>query len=194
MESIDNKAPPPPVLPISEQPPTGFRILARPATLPAQSRLSPGPDLVQQIGVPVEHHEEFHQREWRLGLAVLIARKRIGAAAKDRGRLPLVERELLADTRDEAGIDNGGVHLLVELQHRRADPFRFRRGEDAFPAGGAEIAAYRRNRRRFAFVGVRDIARVAHKLPLGAGWAFHGIAPSWRSLAHSSLNDTISTS
>ena len=59
--------------------------------------------------MPVEHHEEFHQREWRLGLAVLVARKRIGAAAEDRGRLPLVERELLTDTRDEAGIDNGVI-------------------------------------------------------------------------------------
>jgi len=47
------------------------------------------------MGVPVEHHEEFHQREWRPGLAVLIARKRIGASAEDRGLLPLVERELL---------------------------------------------------------------------------------------------------
>jgi hypothetical protein len=54
--------------------------------------------------VSVEHYEEFHQREWRLGLAVLVARKRIGAAAKDRGRLPLVEREFLADARDEGRI------------------------------------------------------------------------------------------
>src|ERR1019366_3511198 len=141
------------------------------------SWLSAGPDLVQQIGVPVEHHKEFYQRERRPGLAVLVARKRIGAAAKDRGRLPLIQRELLADTRDEAGIDNGGVYLLVELQHRRADPFRFRRGEDAFPAGRAELAAHGRNRRRFAFVGVRNIARVSHQLPLAAGWAFHNIAP-----------------
>src|ERR1017187_4476257 len=64
-----------------------FYLMAQ--ALPA---LSPGPDLVQQSGVPVEHHQEFHQRERRLGLAVLVARKRIGAAAKDHGRLPLVER------------------------------------------------------------------------------------------------------
>ena len=57
--------------------------------------LLPGPHLIQQLGVPVEHHEQFHQCERRLCLPVLVARKRIGAAAKDRGRLPLVERELL---------------------------------------------------------------------------------------------------
>jgi len=50
------------------------------------------------------------------------------------------ERKLVRDTRDEAGIDNGGVHLLVELEHRRADPFRFRRGQDALPAGRTELA------------------------------------------------------
>ena len=123
-----------------------------------------GPDFVQQFGVPVEHHEEFHQRERRLGLAVLVARKRIGAAAKDPVSLPLLEREFLADARDEAGIDNGGVHLLVELQHRRADPFGFRRAEDTLPAGRAEFAAYGRNRCRLAFVCVRDIAGVAANL------------------------------
>jgi hypothetical protein len=139
--------------------------------------LLPGPDLVQQVGVPVEHHEEFHQCQRRLGLAGLVTRKRIGATAENRGRLPLVERELLADARDKSRIDDGGVHLPIEPQHRRADPRRFRPREDAFPAGGAEIAANRRNRGRFAFVGVRDIARVAHQLPSRTGWASHGIAP-----------------
>jgi hypothetical protein len=137
----------------------------------------PGPDLVQQVGVPVEHHEEFHQRQRRLGLAVLVARKRIGATSENRGRLPLIERELLADARDESRIDHGGVHLLIELQHRRADARRFRRREDAFPAGGAEIAANGRNGGRFAFVGVRNIARVAYQVRPRAGWASHGIAP-----------------
>jgi len=137
----------------------------------------PGPDLVQQVGVPVEHHEEFHQRQRRLGLAVLVTRKRIGATAENRGRLPLIERELLADARDKARIDDGGVHLPIELQHRRADARGFRRREDAFPAGGAEIAANRWNGGRFSFVGVRDIARVAHQLRARAGWASHGMAP-----------------
>jgi hypothetical protein len=35
--------------------------------------LLPGVDLIQQIGVTVEQHEEFHQRKWWLGLAVLVA-------------------------------------------------------------------------------------------------------------------------
>src|SRR5271157_6362631 len=99
----------------------------RPPSKHATAWLSPGPDLVQQVRVPVEHHEELHQRERWLGLAVLVARKRIGATAEDRGRLPLVERELLADARDKARIDDGGVHLPTELQHRRADARRFRR-------------------------------------------------------------------
>jgi len=47
-------------------------------------------------------------------------------------------------------------HLLIELPASRADARRFRRREDALPAGGAEIAANGRNRDRFAFVGVRD--------------------------------------
>src|SRR5450759_2299113 len=86
-------------------------------------------------------------------------RQGAATAAEVRGRLPLVEREFLADTRDEAGIDNGGVHLLVELQHRRADAVRFRRGDDTFPTGRAELAAHGRNRGCFAFVGLRDVAR-----------------------------------
>ena len=81
----------------------------------------PGADFVQQVGVPVEHHEQFHQCERRLCLPVLVARKRIGAATENRGRLPLVKRESLADARNETRIDNRGVHLLIELQHRRAD-------------------------------------------------------------------------
>jgi hypothetical protein len=52
-------------------------------------------DLAQQVGVTVEQHEEFHECERRLSLAVLVTRKGIGAAAEERGRLPLVERELL---------------------------------------------------------------------------------------------------
>jgi hypothetical protein len=47
-------------------------------------------DLVQQVGVTVKQHEEFHQRERGLGFAVFVMRKGIGAAAEDRGRLSLV--------------------------------------------------------------------------------------------------------
>src|SRR5579872_400672 len=140
---------------------------------------STGADILQQIGAPVEQLQELYQRERRLGLAVLITRKRVDAAAEDRGRLTLVERELLADTRDEARIDNRGVHLLVELEHRRADTGRFRRREDALPARRTELAAHRRNRGRFAFVGVLDIASATRRLRPRAEWAFHGLAHSF---------------
>src|ERR1022692_1855475 len=82
------------------------RVVFLNGTAASPELLSPGLDLVQEMGVPVEHHEEFHQRERRPGFAVLVARKRIRAAAKDCGRLPLVERQLLADTQDEGGINN----------------------------------------------------------------------------------------
>jgi hypothetical protein len=69
----------------------------------------PEVDLAQQVGVAVEQDEELHQRERGLGLAVLVTRKGVGAAAEDRGRLALVEREFLTDARDEAGIDDGVI-------------------------------------------------------------------------------------
>jgi hypothetical protein len=31
------------------------------------------PDLIKQIGVTIQHLEQLHQREWRPGLAVLVA-------------------------------------------------------------------------------------------------------------------------
>lgn len=49
----------------------------------------------------VEQHEQFHQCERGLGLAVLIAGERIRTAAEDRRRLPVVEREFLANPRDK---------------------------------------------------------------------------------------------
>ena len=73
--------------------------------------------------MPVEHHEEFYQRERGLGVAVFVARKRIGAATKNRGRLPLIQREFLADTRDEARIGDGviGAVRLGGFQHVHFD-------------------------------------------------------------------------
>ena len=68
--------------------------------------------------------EQFYQRKWRLGLAVLIARKRIGATAKNLASYALVEIKLLAHTRNKCRIilqflernyqnvvDNGEPHI-----------------------------------------------------------------------------------
>jgi hypothetical protein len=149
-----------------------------------------GLNLIQQVGVTVEQNEELHQRQRGLGLAVLVTRKGLGAAAEDGRCLPLVQREFLADPSDEAGIDDLGVHLLVELQHRPAHPPRFRRGQDVFTAGRTELAARGRNRGCFALVGLGNVARVSHQILNAAARALHGMAP----LRHSSLNDTSSTS
>jgi len=65
--------------------------------------------------VTVEHLEQFHQRQRRLGLAVFVARKRSDPAAENFGGFALVERELPADAGDEARIDNRGIHLFDEI-------------------------------------------------------------------------------
>jgi hypothetical protein len=46
---------------------------------------------------------------WGLGLAVLVAREGIDAAAEDFGGFTLVERELLAHGGDESRVDDGRV-------------------------------------------------------------------------------------
>lgn len=65
--------------------------------------------------------DDFHQREGRLGLAVLTVRKRIGSTAEDQGHLNVVEPSFLRTCALNPGSTNGGVHLLVEFQHRCAD-------------------------------------------------------------------------
>jgi hypothetical protein len=35
--------------------------------------LSLGLEIAEQVGVAIEQREEFHEREWGLGLAVLVA-------------------------------------------------------------------------------------------------------------------------
>ena len=77
-------------------------------------------NFVQQLGMAVEQHQKFHQRERRLGLSVFVARKGVGASPEDRGCLMLVKCEP-SNSRNESRVYNGGVHLLVELQHGRAD-------------------------------------------------------------------------
>ena len=41
--------------------------------------------------MPVQHPEQFHQRQRWLGLAVLVARERIDATAENLGRFALVK-------------------------------------------------------------------------------------------------------
>src|SRR4051794_19484395 len=50
-------------------------ILIRPFLKARPSELLPGVDLVQQVGGTVKQHEELHQREGGLGLAVLVTQK-----------------------------------------------------------------------------------------------------------------------
>ena len=59
----------------------------------------------------VKHLEQFHQRQGRLSLAILIPRKRIDPATEDFGSLSLVKIELLAHVGDEARINDGRIHL-----------------------------------------------------------------------------------
>jgi len=69
------------------------------------------PDLVEQVGVAIEHPQQLHQCQWRLGLAVLVSRKRVDSAAENFGGFALVEGELLAHVGNEAGIDNRRIDL-----------------------------------------------------------------------------------
>ena len=78
---------------------------------------SGGSDLVEQIGVTIQHLEQLHQGQRRLCLTILVAGKGINAAAEDFGGFALVKRELLAHAGDEGGIDGGRIHLLGEGAH-----------------------------------------------------------------------------
>ena len=68
---------------------------------------SGGFDLAQKFGVTIQHLEQLHQGQRRLGLAVFVAREGIDAAAEDFGGFALVKCELLAHVDDEARIDDG---------------------------------------------------------------------------------------
>ena len=70
----------------------------------------------------LKHFEQFHQGERRLGLAGFIARERIDATAEDFSGFALVECELLAHAGDEAGIDNGRIHLLEQQLEKGESP------------------------------------------------------------------------
>jgi hypothetical protein len=51
---------------------------------------SAGFDFVQQIGVTIQHLEQFQQGQGRLGLAVLVAREGIDGTAEEFGGRPRV--------------------------------------------------------------------------------------------------------
>ena len=62
----------------------------------------------------VKHFEQFHQRQRRLGLAVLVARKGIHPAAENLRRFALIKRKLLAHLDDIVWINVGGVYLALK--------------------------------------------------------------------------------
>lgn len=91
----------------------------------------------------IKHLEQLYQRQWRLGLASLISRERIDAAAENLGRFTLVEREFLAHSSDKTRIDNGCIDLLRESAHFAHDAIRLYSVQDRLGAGRAEIARHR---------------------------------------------------
>jgi len=53
---------------------------------------------VEQFGVAVQHLEQFHQRQRRLGLAVLVTRECVDAAAENLSGLARVQRQFFLRT------------------------------------------------------------------------------------------------
>ena len=135
--------------------------------------------------MPAAHLEQLHRPQRRPRPAVLVGGKCINAAAEDFGGLLLVQAQFLPHAGDECRIDDGGIHLLVELQHCRAGPGGFGRVQHGLAAGRAIVAAHVRNGCRLALVGVAHFTLVADQLRRAAAWTFH---------VHISLKDTISTS
>lgn len=68
----------------------------------------------------VEHAEQLHQRDRRLDLARLIARKRIDATAEDLASLVLSQTQFFAHALDGERIDCPGIQLAREIAHEEA--------------------------------------------------------------------------
>lgn len=73
------------------------------------------PHLVQQVRVPVQHLEQFHERQRRLGLAIFVAREGIHAAAEDFRRLALVEMEFLAHAGGDKRTQDADIARAIEI-------------------------------------------------------------------------------
>lgn len=105
----------------------------------ARHRESPSrrPHLVQQLRVAVQHLQQLPQGQRRAGLAGLVARDGIDAAAEDGSGLALVERQLLADVNDEGRVHGRGVDLLDEVRHLIAEVTRLCHVQDGLGTGWA---------------------------------------------------------
>ena len=72
----------------------------------------------------IQHPEQFHQGERRLGFTVFITRKVINAAAENFSSFSLVQFKLFAHAGNEIRIDNGGVGLFGKRAHFAYDTLR----------------------------------------------------------------------
>jgi hypothetical protein len=103
-------------------------------------------DFRQKVRVAIKHFEEFHECQGRFGLAFLVARECIDATAENLPGFALVKSKFFAHSRNECRVNDGSIHLLVELQHQRTDTRRFFTFEYAFAASRAEPTRYFGNR------------------------------------------------
>ena len=141
--------------------------------------------LAEKIGVTVQQFEQLDQGQRWLGLAVLVAREGIDAAAEEFSGFALVEIELPTNLGDVVGIDVGGIHLTLEQSDLFAVAVTMLTVQDDFTASGAKVARHGWDGGGLALVGVGGVARVVDQFRRAAAWAFHG---------HSSLKETINTS
>jgi hypothetical protein len=111
-------------------------------------------DFSKQIRVPFQDSEQFDQRKGRFGLPIFLTGERIHAASEDLTRFSLIERKFLAYTHNELGIDDRGIHLLIEVQHHGTCASRFRRIQNGLSACCAEISCYPRDGRALTLVGI----------------------------------------
>ncbi|CAI8692821.1 hypothetical protein EMIT0111MI5_10196 [Burkholderia sp. IT-111MI5] len=144
-----------------------------------------GPHFGKQIRMAIQYLEQFHKGERRVRLAGFVAGERVDTATEYLGRLALVQHQLLAYLRNVLRVDDGRVHLFVELGDRVAETGRLVEVEDRLSAGRAEITGDIADDRRSTLVRIGDISCIADQLGGTAGRALH---------FHRSLKDTISTS
>lgn len=105
--------------------------------------------------MPLKQLEKLHQGQRWSSFPGFIAGEGIDAPAENFSGLALIEIELLAHVGYVAGIDIGGVYLLVERLHLTHNALGLRHVGDGLIARGAKVGRHRRNRGRFALVRIR---------------------------------------
>lgn len=70
-------------------------------------------DFVQQIGMPIQNLEQFHERQRRLRFSILVSGERVDAAPEDFRRFTLIQAEFLAHGGYELWINDCGVYLCL---------------------------------------------------------------------------------